>query len=119
MDQRYVDELTGIVGAENISTETLELEVYSRDPTVVKGRAEVIVWPRTSEDISEILRLANKIKKPVYPRGAGSSLCGGPVPVKPGIVLCMERMNRILEIDIENLQFFAEAGVSIREINDT
>jgi glycolate oxidase len=119
MDQRYIDELTRIVGAENISTEILELEVYSRDPTVVKGKAEVVVWPKSPEDVAEILRLANKIKKPVYPRGAGSSLCGGPVPVKPGIVLCMERMNRILEIDIENLQFLAEAGVSIREINDT
>ncbi|MGQ9542607.1 MAG: FAD-binding oxidoreductase [Candidatus Bathyarchaeia archaeon] len=119
MHQRYIDELVRIVGEENLSTETLELEVYSRDPTVVKGKAEVVVWPKSPEDVAEILRLANRIKKPVYPRGAGSSLCGGPVPLRPGIVLCMERMNRILEIDVENLQFLAEAGASIREINDT
>ena len=118
MDKQYVDELVGIVGPENISTETLELEVYSRDPTVVRGMADVVVWPRNVEDISKIMVFANKTRIPVYPRGAGSSLCGGPVPTKRGIVLCLERMNKILEIDVENLQFLAEAGVSIREIND-
>jgi len=118
MDKQHIDELAGIVGPENLSTETLELEVYSRDPTVVRGQAEAVVWPRTAEQVSKILVFANRTKIPVYPRGAGSSLCGGPVPLRPGIVLSLERMNRILEIDVDNLQFLAEAGVSIREIND-
>ena len=119
MKKEYIDRLTTIVGPENISTETLELEVYSRDPTIVRGTAEVVVWPISSEQISEIMIFANESKVPIYPRGAGSSLSGGPVPTKPGIVLSLERMNKILEIDVNNLQFLAEAGVSIREINDT
>ncbi|MCW4042558.1 MAG: FAD-binding oxidoreductase, partial [Candidatus Bathyarchaeota archaeon] len=118
MKKEYIDRLTTIVGSENISTDTLELEVYSRDPTIVKGMAEVVVWPTNAEQISKIMIFANDTKAPIYPRGAGSSLSGGPVPTKPGIVLSLERMNKILEIDVDNLQFLAEAGVSIREIND-
>lgn len=118
MKKEYVDRLTSIVGSENISTDTLELEVYSRDPTIVRGMAEAVVWPTDPEQISKIMIFANDTKVPIYPRGAGSSLSGGPVPTKPGIVLSLERMNKILEIDVDNLQFFAEAGVSIREIND-
>lgn len=118
MLKEHIDELAAIVGPENTSVEPLQLEVYSRDPTVVRGTAEVVVWPRSAIEISKIMDFANKTRIPVYPRGAGSSLCGGPVPTQRGIVLSLERMNRILEIDVENLQFLAEAGVSIREIND-
>ncbi|MBS7623569.1 FAD-binding protein [Candidatus Bathyarchaeota archaeon] len=118
MLKERVDELAAIVGSENISAEPLQLEVYSRDPTVIRGTADVVVWPRSVEAVSKIMNFANKTKIPVYPRGAGSSLCGGPVPTRRGIVLSLERMNRILEVDVDNLQFLAEAGVSIREIND-
>jgi glycolate oxidase len=118
MNKEHIDELASIVGPQNVSTEILELEVYSRDPTVVRGIAEAVVWPIDAEQISKIMTFANKTKTPIYPRGAGSSLCGGPVPVERGIVLSLERMNKILEIDVQNLQFLAEAGVSIREIND-
>jgi glycolate oxidase len=118
MKKDQIEELAAIVGPENISTEPLELEVYSRDPTVVRGSAEAVVWPTSTEAVSKIMIFANRSKIRVYPRGAGSSLCGGPVPLEPGLVLSLERMNKILEIDVENLQFLAEAGVSIREIND-
>jgi len=118
MEKQHIDELAGIVGPENVSTDTLELEIYSRDPTIVRGMAGAVVWPRHAEEISKIMIFANKTKIPIYPRGAGSSLSGGPVPLERGIVLSLERMNRILEIDVENLQFLAEAGASIREIND-
>ncbi|MCJ7760255.1 FAD-binding oxidoreductase, partial [Candidatus Bathyarchaeota archaeon] len=112
MKKDQIEELAAIVGPENISTEPLELEVYSRDPTVVRGSAEAVVWPTSTEVVSKIMIFANRSKIPVYPRGAGSSLCGGPVPLEPGLVLSLERMNKILEIDVENLQFLAEAGVS-------
>ncbi len=118
MLKEHIDELAAIAGPENISVEPLQLEVYSRDPTVVRGTADIVVWPKSAEEISKIMNFANKTKIPVYPRGAGSSLCGGPVPTQHGIVLSLERMNKILEIDVDNLQFLAEAGVSIREIND-
>ena len=79
---------------------------------------EALVRPRTAEEIAAIMKLANRERIPVTPRGAGSGLSGGAVPIYGGIVLLCDRMNRILEIDRENMIVVVEPGVVTNEIND-
>jgi glycolate oxidase len=79
---------------------------------------EAVVKPETAQQISDILKLANRERVPVTPRGAGSGLSCGAVPVYGGIVLSVERMNRILEIDRENMVAVVEPGVVTNDVND-
>jgi glycolate oxidase len=79
---------------------------------------EAVVRPRTAAEIAAILRLANREMVPVTPRGAGSGLSGGAVPVRGGIVLATDRMNRILEIDRANLVAVVEPGVVTNDVNE-
>jgi glycolate oxidase len=79
---------------------------------------EVVVRPDGAAEIAAIMRLANRERIPVTPRGAGSGLSGGAVPVFGGILLSLERMNRILEIDTANLVVVVEPGVVTNEINE-
>ena len=116
-----LSELQKIVGSRYVLYGDPEkLEPYSHDEIAEKHYAhlpEVVVKPRTAQEIAAIMQLANRSKIPVTPRGAGSGLSGGAVPVKGGIVLSVERMNEILEIDRENLVVVVEPGVVTNEIN--
>ena len=98
-----------------------KLEPYSHDETagaLYSHMPEVVLKPESAEEISKILKHANERRIAVTPRGAGSGLSGGAVPVKGGIVLSFERMNRILEIDAANLTITVEPGVVTNDIND-
>lgn len=97
-----------------------QLEKYSHDEVADLHYAhlpEVVVSPISAQEISQILKLANREKIPVTPRGAGSGLSGGAVPLFGGIVLSVERMNRILDIDRGNMTITVEAGVITSQIN--
>jgi len=116
-----VDELVGIVGESFVITDAEKLEPYSHDEVADRQYAcmpEVVVKPRTAEEVARIVKLANRRRIPVTPRGAGSGLSGGAVPVCRGIVLSMERMNRILEIDEQNMVAVVEPGVVTNDINE-
>lgn len=104
-------ELKSIVGPANFSTSPEELVVYSYDATRQESLPWVVVRPRSSREISEILRLANRERFPVVPRGAGTGMSGGSVPVQGGVVLSLERMNHILEIDEQDFIAVVEPGV--------
>ncbi len=98
-----------------------KLEPYSHDETagaLYRHMPEVVLKPESAEQISQILKHANERRIAVTPRGAGSGLSGGAVPVKGGIVVSFERMNRILEIDAANLTITVEPGVVTNDIND-
>jgi glycolate oxidase len=84
---------------------------YSYDGRVDGAIPDLIVHPASAEDVSRILVLANKYRFPVIPRGAGSGLTGGSVPVNGGVIISFTRMDRILEIDAENLITVVEPGV--------
>lgn len=115
-----VDELIQIVGPRFVFTDKEKLEPYSHDEVAdeeYSSMPEVVVKPRTAEEISRIVKLANREKIPITPRGAGSGLSGGAVPVCGGIVLSMERMNEILEIDEANMMAVVEPGVVTNDIN--
>jgi len=116
-----VDELRKIVGAKYVLFEDVEkMEPYSHDEVVGKKWShmpDTVVKPRTAEEIAAIMRLANQANVPVTPRGAGSGLSGGAVPVCGGILLSLERMDQILEIDRENMVAVVEPGVITNNIN--
>lgn len=104
--------LQQIVGEANVLFDPESLANYGHDHTEkLLFLPEVVVKPRTPEEISEIVIIANKELIPVTPRGAGTGLSGGALPVYGGIILSMERFNEILEIDERNLQATVEPGV--------
>ena len=106
--------LVGIVGREGVITQEDEvgLLVYGRDETEDwQYRPEVAVRPRTTEEVAAILRHASARRLPVTPRGAGTGLSGGALPVFGGIVLSLARMDRILEIDAGNRMARVQPGV--------
>jgi glycolate oxidase len=116
-----VAELEDIVGKNNvIHGDPERMQDYSHDETS-GGDAhipEVVVKPREAREIAAIMKLANRERIPVTPRGAGSGLSGGAVPVYGGILLSVERMNRILEIDRENMTITVEPGVITNNISE-
>ncbi|MBK9401563.1 MAG: FAD-binding protein [Bacteroidetes bacterium] len=105
-------ELNQICGEGNVLFKTEDKEVYGSDETEdFHFVPAVVVKPANAEEISAILKLANREKIPVTPRGAGTGLSGGALPVFGGIVLSTERLNKIIEIDERNLQATVEPGV--------
>jgi glycolate oxidase len=88
-----------------------ELVEYGSDATKLEAMPDAVVFPQNSEEVSLILRLATEKGFPVIPRGAGSGMSGGAVPVKAGIVMVMNRFDRILAIDEDNLICKVEPGV--------
>ena len=119
--QTIINELTTILGARYIIHDDPEkLEPYSHDEIAEKAYAhmpDVVVKPRTAGEIAQIMKLANREKIPVTPRGAGSGLSGGAVPLHGGILLSLERMDTILEIDKQNMVAVLEPGVITNDLN--
>ncbi|HOP86277.1 MAG TPA: FAD-linked oxidase C-terminal domain-containing protein [Syntrophorhabdaceae bacterium] len=112
------NELERIVGKENVLTTPEALKAYSYDGTTSWIREpDVVVFPTTTQQVSEIMKLANKEKIPVTPRGGGTNVSGGSVPWLGGIVLCTTKMNKILKIDKENLTATVEPGVVLQDLN--
>jgi glycolate oxidase len=107
-----LEKLKSIVGSDFVLTEKEKLERYGHDETEdFLFIPEVVVKPHTPQEISEILKLANKEMVPVTPRAAGTGLSGGALPIFGGIILSVERFNQVLEIDERNLQATVEPGV--------
>jgi glycolate oxidase len=116
------DELRQIVGEKYvIYADAEKLETYSHDEVANREWAhmpEAVVRPQTTQEVAAIMKLANNHRIPVTPRGAGSGLSGGAVPLHGGIVLLVDRMSRIVEIDRENMMVTVEPGVVTNEINE-
>ncbi|MGA7875754.1 MAG: FAD-linked oxidase C-terminal domain-containing protein [Desulfoferrobacter sp.] len=101
-----------LLGAENYLESMEDRTTYAYDATGEKCLPEAVVFPRNVEQVSQILAIANTGNIPVVPRGAGSGLTGGAVPLAGGIVMVMmNHFNRILTIDTDNLQAIVEPGV--------
>src|SRR5512140_1544058 len=103
--------LRSIVGPANLATSPEELVVYSYDATQRESLPWAVARPASAREISEILKLANRERFPVVPRGAGTGMSGGSVPIQGGVVLSFERMNSIIEIDIANRTAVVQPGV--------
>ncbi|MCD4831406.1 MAG: FAD-binding protein [Anaerohalosphaeraceae bacterium] len=119
---QIIDELKEIVGEKYIIYGDEEkLEAFSHDEVAEVAYShmpEVVIRPSTAKEIAAIMKLANRENIPVTPRGAGSGLSGGAVPIYGGIVLSVDRMNKIIEIDRDNMMITVEPGVVTNEINE-
>ncbi len=111
MDERAKQELIKIVGEDNYTERLIDMVSYSYDASEHSHRPSCGVWPASAEQVSEILKLANREQIPVIPRGAGTGLSGMSVPAKGGIVLDLNRMNKILGISIEDRLAIVQPGV--------
>jgi glycolate oxidase len=121
VDAGIVEALGQIVGEGNVffgSEDAERMEPYTHDEVVgLQADPEVVVCVTSTEQVAAVLRLAQRERVPVTPRGAGYGLSGGAVAVQGGIVLSLERMNRILEIDRQNLMVTVEPGVITGDIH--
>ena len=109
---RHLESFKKIVGEKNVYTDQDSLNHYAHDETEnIHYPPEIVIKPRTAEEISAILKICNEYLIPVTPRGAGTGLSGGAIPHFGGVLLSLERMNSILEIDERNLQVITEPGV--------
>jgi glycolate oxidase len=107
-----INEFRTILGKEFVFVDEESKTDYAHDKTEdYFFMPDVVVKPRTAEEISKVLRICHEHRIPVTPRGAGTGLAGGSLPIKKGVVLAMERFNKILDIDELNLQATVEPGV--------
>ena len=111
MKEKIKRALIDIVGEENYTDSLIDMVAYSKDASEHKHRPEAAVWATTTEQISAILKLANQEKFPVTARGAGTSLAGLTVPEHGGVVVDLGRMNKIIEISIEDRLAVVQPGV--------
>ena len=112
-----ITELEKIAGKENVLTSPEALKAYSYDGTTEwQHEPDVVVFPTTADQISQVMKMANREKVPVTPRGGGTNVSGGSIPILGGIVLAMTKMNKILKIDKENLSATIEPGVVLQDL---
>ncbi len=111
-EKKHFKNLAKIVGEENIYSDKAHLIAYSYDATRTKYEPDAVIFPKDENDVSEILKYCNKHKIIIVPRGAGSGFTGGALPANGGVVLAFEKhMNKILEIDMENMVAVVQPGV--------
>ena len=117
-----VKALIDVIGKGSVFTDAEKLETYSHDETDAAKyghNPEVVVMPTTTEQVAQVVKLANKARVPITPRGAGSGLSGGAIPEFGGIVISLEKMNRLLELDKANMVAVVEAGMVTNDLANT
>jgi glycolate oxidase len=116
----HIDDFKKICGEINVITNVDEMANYAHDETEsLHFLPEVVLKPRTAQEISEVLKICNRDIIPVTPRGAGTGLSGGALPHLGGVLISTERMNSILQIDEKNLQVTTEPGVITEVLQDS
>ena len=119
VDHEILEFLTRLFGKDRVLLDPDLLEMYTHDEVPgLRAQPEVVVRATTVEQISKLMKFANEKRIPITPRGAGDGLSGGAVPVCGGIVLSLEKMDRILEIDKKNLMITVEPGVITGKIHE-
>ncbi len=117
LSSEHINGLKNIVGNENFFTDKAHKLAYSYDATRLTYEPDGVIFPRSEQDVVEILKYCNQHKIVIIPRGAGSGFTGGALPAHGGIVLAFEKyMNKILEIDHENLLARVQPGVVNMEL---
>ena len=113
MDRQIIRGLEAILGKSTVLHRPEDLLLYEYDGSVEKGRPGAVVFPTSTEEVSRIVRLAAQHNVPIIGRGAGTGLSGGALARTGGIMIVFARMNRILEIDIDNQRAVVQPGVVI------
>ncbi len=118
VDEKIIAQLKEITEEKNVITDKEKMIDFSHDECSMNEVTEypdAVVKPNTTQEVSKIVKLCNKNNIPITPRGSGTGLCGGCVPVHGGIVLSMENMNKVIEIDKKNLCATVEAGLTLMD----
>ncbi len=111
MNPHVKQELVAIVGQTRATDRPEDLVAYSMDPYVQEHRPDIVLFPLTTEEVSSIMKVANREEIPVTARGSGTNLAGETVPLKGGIVLALGKMDKILDIDPRNRYARVQPGV--------
>lgn len=120
VDEEFLAELRAVVGEDGVKRDEESLAKYASDETEdFVFRPEAVVLPRSTDQVSRVLEAAWRRDIPVTPRAGGTGLSGGALPVHGGIVLGVERMDRIVEIDRDNLMAVVEPGVITQVLQET
>ncbi|TWT02445.1 FAD-binding oxidoreductase [Planomicrobium sp. CPCC 101079] len=119
MDANLAKPFTSIVGESNIKHSQAQLLAYSYDATAnFQAKPDLILSPKNTEEIREIVKICASKKIPIVSRGSGTNLAAGTVPTQGGIVLLFNNMNRILELDEENLTITVQPGVITQDLSN-
>ncbi|HZD07043.1 MAG TPA: FAD-binding oxidoreductase, partial [Candidatus Limnocylindrales bacterium] len=118
MDSSIIRQLRKIAGKDAVLDRPEELMLYEYDAGVDKHRPGAVVFAQTTQQVSQVMRLASDKKIPVVPRGAGTGLSGGAIARREAIVLSLARMNKILEIDVPNQRAVVQPGVVNLELSN-
>jgi D-lactate dehydrogenase (cytochrome) len=120
VEAALVNQLVDIVGEEQVSTAQSQLDLHAHDEGPHPGaQAEVIVWPRSPQQVADVLKLAGERHVPVTPWGVGTSLEGNAIPQQGGILLSLAQMNRILDVHMDDFQVTVEPGVPHMDLNES
>ncbi len=111
IDQKVISQLEKIIGKRGVLTTPEDLAVYSYDGTFEECNPDVVVLPESTNQVSEIIKLAGRESIPIVTRGMASGLAAASVPFNGGIVLVMTRMDKVIELDLENATIHVEAGI--------
>ena len=112
MNNQIINQLVEIVGKKHVLHTPEDLAVYSYDGTFAEGLPDVVVLPASTEEVSQVVKVAAENQVPIIARGMASGLAAGSIPTTSGgMVVSLTRMNKILEIDTQNATVRAEAGV--------
>jgi len=117
MDAKHIDYFKQCVGSENVYDDKAHLIAYCYDATRTRYQPDAVIFPRDEADVSKILSYCNEHRIIITPRGAGSGFTGGSLPANGGVILAFEKhMNKILEIDMENMVAVVQPGVINMEL---
>jgi glycolate oxidase len=115
LNQEVLKKFTSILGPQRVKTSKEDLLTYAYDAYVMEYLPDAVLFPKSGEEVSQIMKVASAHKIPITPRGAGSGLGGGSLAKRGGVVLCFTMMNRILEVNTANRYAVVEPGVVISE----
>ena len=118
MNADIIPTLISILGTDYVKTDDASRLAYGTDALKRGKPADVVVFPANTEDVAAVVRLCAEHRLPIVPRGGGTGYTGGSVPMRGGVVMSLERMNRILEIDEINLVAVVEPNVITGDLQD-
>jgi glycolate oxidase len=120
LNDPLLPQLSALLGPGSVLTQKEDLIPYSFDGTAaLQQMPACVVFAKTTEQVSAVLKMANEQRTPVVTRGSGTGLSGGSLPVPGCVVLCLAKMERVLELDRANLTLLVEAGVTTQTVSDT
>src|SRR4051812_25866755 len=111
MHPRLVADLQQALAPDRVRASALELDLYARDASIISGHAEVVCFPLTAAEVQACVRVCRKHGRPFVPRGSGTGLAGGAVPIGDPVVIVTTKMTRILEVDADERVAWVEPGV--------